>query len=349
MPKARCADSERRYQNLMNALGSGRAESVRQSGDQAMTIHASTARQWTNFSQSKHSDYFNRKTLFSATVSRTIMILAVGVALTACSSARSQRESVQQVAPEVAQLNEPPIAASSPAQEDEEKQEEESAELDSENEDNEEKTESAEIDEDVEADDEEEILFAEPFINFNFSRMFFEDALQFDGGDSADNIKNENMNSSRSEIDNFHQSEREAFANTPPEGENLQDPEMANLQPRSEAGNQADTQPASGASENTDDRAPLARISFAGSWSATKPDGSSCRITLSMAGSGNTLNASTSGCTHPELENVSGWELRGDTVLLYRAGQSVAARLLAVPGSMSGLIAGSGQPVTLSR
>ena len=91
------------------------------------------------------------------------------------------------------------------------------------------------------------------------------------------------------------------------------------------------------------------RTNFVGSWRATEAGGSSCRVTLSSTPVLDLYRATTSGCSNQELSRVNTWDLRGNEIYLYQQGGAVAARLQATPGTMTGVIARSGAPVTMSR
>jgi hypothetical protein len=91
------------------------------------------------------------------------------------------------------------------------------------------------------------------------------------------------------------------------------------------------------------------RTNFVGSWRATEAGGSSCRVTLSSTPALDLYRASTSGCSNQEIARVNSWDLRGNEVFLYQQGGAVAARLPATPGTMRGVIARSGAPLTMAR
>lgn len=96
-------------------------------------------------------------------------------------------------------------------------------------------------------------------------------------------------------------------------------------------------------------RDPIVPINYAGSWTAINSTGRSCRTTLSMAKAGDARRASTSGCAGDGMSQVSAWDLRGDTIVLFGSGSVPVARFAAAPRAMSGTLANSGDPVTLSR
>ncbi len=102
-------------------------------------------------------------------------------------------------------------------------------------------------------------------------------------------------------------------------------------------------------SEPAPQRSRVTRTSLVGSWNASEPGGGSCRVTLSSTPALDLYRASASGCSNQEVASVNAWDLRGSEVYLYKQGGAVAARLQAAPGSMSGAIAQSGAPLTMSR
>ncbi|MCA0424312.1 MAG: AprI/Inh family metalloprotease inhibitor [Proteobacteria bacterium] len=89
--------------------------------------------------------------------------------------------------------------------------------------------------------------------------------------------------------------------------------------------------------------------SVTGNWTARDASGGSCRVTLSSVTKLDLYGASSSGCASKDLQRITAWELRGDDVYLYEPGGAVAARLKASGRSMSGAIAKSGAPLTLSK
>lgn len=91
------------------------------------------------------------------------------------------------------------------------------------------------------------------------------------------------------------------------------------------------------------------RNSVTGNWSAREASGGSCRVTLSSVSKLDLYGASTSGCQSKDLQKVTAWELRGDDVYLYEPGGTVAARLKARGGQISGTLSKSGAPITLSK
>ena len=86
-----------------------------------------------------------------------------------------------------------------------------------------------------------------------------------------------------------------------------------------------------------------------GNWTARESSGGACKVTLSSVSKLDLYGASTSGCQSKDLQKVTAWELRGDDVFLYEPGGTVAARLKARGGQISGTLSKSGAPVTLSK
>jgi len=90
------------------------------------------------------------------------------------------------------------------------------------------------------------------------------------------------------------------------------------------------------------------RSSVTGNWSLKEAAGS-CRVTLSSSPKLDLYGASTSGCQSRDLQRVTAWELHGDEVYLYEPGGAVTARLKARGQSMSGSLAKTGAPISLSK
>lgn len=91
------------------------------------------------------------------------------------------------------------------------------------------------------------------------------------------------------------------------------------------------------------------RSSTVGGWTATDAAGSSCRINLSSAPALDLYRASASGCGNKDLARVTAWDFKDGEVYLYQPGGAVAARLRGAGGSLSGVLAKSGAPLTLAR
>lgn len=94
---------------------------------------------------------------------------------------------------------------------------------------------------------------------------------------------------------------------------------------------------------------PAGRSSLVGGWTASTGSGASCRVQLSSAPALDLYRASASGCANSDLAKVNAWDYRDGEVYLYQSGGTVAARLRGGSGSLSGIIAKSGAPLTLSR
>ena len=123
--------------------------------------------------------------------------------------------------------------------------------------------------------------------------------------------------------------------------------DFPSLQPRTVSID--DRQRTAALSEPAPQRSRVTRTSLVGSWNASEPGGGTCRVTLSSTPALDLYRASASGCRNQEIASVNAWDLRGSEVYLYKQGGAVAARLQAAPGSMSGAIAQSGAPLTMSR
>lgn len=111
----------------------------------------------------------------------------------------------------------------------------------------------------------------------------------------------------------------------------------------------AKTEPPKPAQQDDEPVQKATQSSVTGNWSAREATGGSCRVTLSSSPKLDLYNASTSGCASKDLQRVTAWELRGEEVYLYEPGGAVAARLKAGGRSMSGALAKTGAPVTLSK
>jgi hypothetical protein len=95
--------------------------------------------------------------------------------------------------------------------------------------------------------------------------------------------------------------------------------------------------------------APASRTSMIGNWSVRDASGVSCRIALSSSPSLDLYRASASGCSNQDLSRVNAWDYRDGEVYLYQTGGSVAARLRGSSSALSGVLAKSGAPLSLSR
>jgi hypothetical protein len=94
--------------------------------------------------------------------------------------------------------------------------------------------------------------------------------------------------------------------------------------------------------------APSSRTAMVGNWSV-QTSGGNCRVQLSSSPALDLYRASASGCSNQDLSKVNAWDYRDGEVYLYQTGGSVAARLRGSSSSLSGVLAKSGAPLTLSR
>ena len=91
------------------------------------------------------------------------------------------------------------------------------------------------------------------------------------------------------------------------------------------------------------------RTAAVGSYTARDAAGSTCRVSLSSSPALDLYKASATGCGNKDLARVTAWDFRDGEVYLYQPGGSVAARLRGSGGELSGVLAKSGAPLTLSR
>jgi hypothetical protein len=91
------------------------------------------------------------------------------------------------------------------------------------------------------------------------------------------------------------------------------------------------------------------RSASVGAWTAREATGTSCRVQLSSAPALDLYKASASGCSNKDLARITAWDYRDGEVYLYQPGGAVAARLRSSSGSLEGVLAKSGAPLTLSR
>jgi hypothetical protein len=91
------------------------------------------------------------------------------------------------------------------------------------------------------------------------------------------------------------------------------------------------------------------RASVVGAWTARDASGSTCRVQLSSAPALDLYKASAAGCGNRDLGRITAWDYRDGEVYLYQPGGAVAARLRPSGGSMDGVLAKSGAPLTLTR
>jgi hypothetical protein len=95
--------------------------------------------------------------------------------------------------------------------------------------------------------------------------------------------------------------------------------------------------------------APASRTSMVGSWTARDASGGTCRVQLSSSPALDLYKAAASGCSNQDLSKVNAWDYRDGEVYLYQTGGSVAARLRGSSGSLSGVLAKSGAPLSMGR
>ena len=95
--------------------------------------------------------------------------------------------------------------------------------------------------------------------------------------------------------------------------------------------------------------APATRTAMVGNWTVRDASGGTCRVQLSSTPALDLYRASASGCTNQDLSRVNAWDFRDGEVYLYQTGGSVAARLRGSSGSLSGVLARSGAPLSMGR
>ena len=93
----------------------------------------------------------------------------------------------------------------------------------------------------------------------------------------------------------------------------------------------------------------ISRSTAVGGWNAREASGTSCRVNLSSSPSLDLYRASSSGCANKDLAKITAWDFRDGEVYLYQPGGAVAARLRQGDGGLTGVLARSGAPLTLSR
>lgn len=91
------------------------------------------------------------------------------------------------------------------------------------------------------------------------------------------------------------------------------------------------------------------RSTTIGNYTAHEAAGASCRVQLSSSPALDLYKASASGCASKDLSRVTAWDLRDGEVYLYQPGGAVAARLRSSGRDLSGVLAKSGAPLSLSR
>jgi len=94
--------------------------------------------------------------------------------------------------------------------------------------------------------------------------------------------------------------------------------------------------------------APGSRSAAVGGWTA-RDAGGSCKVSLSSTPSLDLYRASAGGCANKELSRVTAWDYRDGEVYLFQPGGAVAARLRPGAGGLTGVLAKSGAPLTLTR
>lgn len=95
--------------------------------------------------------------------------------------------------------------------------------------------------------------------------------------------------------------------------------------------------------------APPSRTAMVGNWTARDASGGTCRVQLSSSPALDLYRASASGCSNQDLARVNAWDYRNGEVYLYQTGGSVAARLRGSSGSLTGVLAKSGAPLSMAR
>jgi hypothetical protein len=95
--------------------------------------------------------------------------------------------------------------------------------------------------------------------------------------------------------------------------------------------------------------APSGRSALVGTWSARDASGASCRVQLSSSPALDLYRATAATCTNKDLSKVTAWDYRDGEIYLYQPGGTVTARLRGSGGSLSGVLAKSGAPLTLSK
>jgi hypothetical protein len=94
--------------------------------------------------------------------------------------------------------------------------------------------------------------------------------------------------------------------------------------------------------------APSGRTAMVGNWSV-QTSGGNCRLQLSSSPALDLYRASASGCSNQDLSKVNAWDYRDGEVYLYQTGGAVTARLRGSSSSLSGVLAKSGAPLSLTR
>jgi hypothetical protein len=95
--------------------------------------------------------------------------------------------------------------------------------------------------------------------------------------------------------------------------------------------------------------APSGRSALVGNWTARDAAGTSCRVQLSSSPALDLYRASAAGCGNKDLSKVTAWDYRDGEIYLYQPGGTVTARLRGSGAALSGVLAKSGAPLTLSK
>jgi hypothetical protein len=95
--------------------------------------------------------------------------------------------------------------------------------------------------------------------------------------------------------------------------------------------------------------APSGRSALVGSWTAREASGASCRVQLSSSPALDLYRASAGNCSNKDLAKVTAWDYRDGEIYLYQPGGTVTARLRGGGGSLDGVLAKSGAPLSLSK
>lgn len=93
---------------------------------------------------------------------------------------------------------------------------------------------------------------------------------------------------------------------------------------------------------------PASRSAAIGAWMAREASGT-CKVNLASTPSLDLYRASAGACANKDLARVTAWDFRDGEVYLYQPGGAVAARLRASGSGLSGVLAKSGAPLTLTR
>lgn len=93
---------------------------------------------------------------------------------------------------------------------------------------------------------------------------------------------------------------------------------------------------------------PSSRTAAVGSWTV-RDAGGSCKVNLSSTPSLDLYRASAGGCANKDLSRVTSWDFRDGEVYLFQPGGAVAARLRPGSGGLTGVLAKSGAPLTMTR